>query len=50
MIAVASSPPSGSPDQYQRAGGDGGPVLRGPAEAKEADGAPQPPAPAGFGG
>lgn len=41
---------SGSSDQYQRAGRDGSSVLCRPAEAEEADGAPQPPTPAGFGG
>ena len=40
---------SGSSDRHQRAGGDGSSVLRVPAEAEEADGAPQPPTPAGFG-
>lgn len=39
---------SGSSDRHQRAGGDGSSVLCGPAEAEEADGAPQSPTPAGF--
>lgn len=41
---------TGSSHWYERAGRDGGSVLRGPAQAKEADGTPQPPAPAGLGG
>lgn len=39
----------GSSNWHQRAGGDGSSVLRGPAEAEEADRAAQPPTPAGFG-
>lgn len=44
---LAFSP--GSSDWHQRAGGDGSSVLRGTAEAEEADRAPEPPTPTGFG-
>lgn len=44
---LAFSP--GSSDRHQRAGGDGSSVLRGTAEAEEADRAPEPPTPTGFG-
>lgn len=40
---------SESSDRHQGAGGDGGSVLHGTAEAEEDDRAPQSPTPAGFG-
>lgn len=41
-------PFSGSSHRHSRTGRNGSSVLRGPAEAEQTDGSPQPPPPAGF--